>query len=89
MRGDYKPRILNFIHENHPELDDIYHQIYTKKDRTYWKKLDEEIREYCANKGLRYYRNDDTKHAKHGEDPIVVNYFYHEEVRKNPKEKKK
>ena len=59
-----------------------------KKDRTYWKQLDEEIREYCANKGLRYYRNDDTKHAKHGEDPIVVNYFYHEEVRKNPKEKK-
>ena len=88
LRGDYKPRILSFIHENHPELDDLYHQIYTKKDRTYWKQLDEEIREYCANKGLRYYRNDDTKRAKHGEDPIVVNYFYHEEVRKNPKEKK-
>ena len=31
LRGDYKPRIFSFIHENHPELDDLYHQIYTKK----------------------------------------------------------
>ena len=80
LRGDYKGRILDWIHQHHPELDKLYHAIYSRKDRTYWSELDAYIRQYCADHGLRYVRNDDSVRARHGEPPVVVNYFYHEEI---------
>ena len=80
LRGDYKGRILNWIHGHHPELDRLYYDIYTKKDRSYWSELDADLRQFCANEGLPYLRNDDSVRAKHGEPPVVVNYFFHEEI---------
>jgi DNA repair photolyase len=87
LRGDYKGRILQWIHENHPELDALYHQIYTKGDRSYWQQLDETLREYTAAHDFRYVRNDDTVRSKHGELPIVCNYFYHETIVKSAQRK--
>ena len=87
LRGDYKGRILQWIHESHPELDALYHQIYTKGDRSYWQQLDETLREYTAAHGFRYVRNDDTVRSKHGELPIVCNYFYHETIVKSAQRK--
>ena len=59
---------------------DLYRQIYTKKDRTNWSELDGQLRTYCETNGLRYVRNDDTVRARHGELPVVANYFYHEQI---------
>ena len=39
-----------------------------------------DTRHFCADEGLRYVRNDDSVRARHGEPPVVVNYFYHEEI---------
>ena len=83
LRGDYKGRILNWIHEHRPDLDGLYHQIYTKGGRTYWSELDADLRQFCADEGLPYLRNDDTVRSKHGEPPVVVNYFYHEQIVKS------
>jgi len=80
LRGDYKGRILQWIHEHHPELDGLYHAIYTRKERAYWQELDADLRHFCDAEGLRYLRNDDSQRAHHGEPPVVVNYFYHEEI---------
>ena len=80
LRGDYKGRILTWIHEHHPELDTLYRDIYTRRDRTYWSELDADMRHFCADEGLPYVRNDDSMHSRHGEPPVVVNYFYHEEI---------
>ena len=80
LRGDYKEYILQWVHEHHPELDNLYRDLYTKKDRTYWSELDTDLRQFCAEKGFLYVRNDDTVRAKHGEPPVVVNYFFHEEI---------
>lgn len=80
LRGDYKGRILDWIHENHPELDALYHSIYAKNDRSYWAELDEEMREFTASEGFPYVRDDDSKRSPFGELPIVVNYFFHEEI---------
>ena len=44
LRGDYGARIKDWIHENHPELDGLYHDIYNKKSREYWTALDEKMR---------------------------------------------
>lgn len=80
LRGDYRGRILDWIHQYHPELDSLYHDIYTKKDRTYWSELDADMRAYTRREGLPYVRNNDSMRSKHGEPPVVVNYFFHEEI---------
>lgn len=85
LRGDYRPVIMDWIHENHPELDELYHQIYSKKDRSYWTALDQRLREYTAREGMVYVRDDDSKRSDFGELPVVANYFYHEEVKKSAK----
>ena len=86
LRGDYRARITAWVHENHPELDDLYRAIYAKKDRSYWAALDAELRAWCAEQGLEYLRDDDSRRADFGEPPIVVNYFYHSEVKKSAKQ---
>ena len=85
LRGDYRPVILDWIHENHPELDELYYRIYSKKDRSYWTELDQQLREYTAREGMVYVRDDDSKRSAFGELPVVANYFYHEEVKKSAK----
>ena len=85
LRGDYRPVILDWIHENHPELDGLYHAIYSKKDRSYWTELDLKLREYTAREGMLYVRDDDSKRSPFGQPPVVANYFYHEEVKKSAK----
>ena len=85
LRGDYRTRILAWIHEHYPELDKLYHEIYDKKDRSYWNNLDKQIREYTAQEKMTYLRDTDQYRSEFGQPPVVVNYFYHEEVRKSAK----
>ena len=87
LRGDYRVRILDWIHEHHPELDELYHAIYSKGDRTYWSELDQKMHEYTAGAGMPYLRDDDQHRAAFGQPPVVVNYFFHEEVKKSAKKK--
>ena len=85
LRGDYRVRILDWIHEHHPELDGLYQEIYSKRSRAYWTELDEKVREYTARNGMPYLRDSDQHRSDFGEPPIVVNYFFHEEVKKSAK----
>lgn len=85
LRGDYRVRILEWIKEKHPELVGLYHNIYSKKDRTYWSSLDEKMREFTAQHGMPYLRDDDSQVSDFGQPPVVVNYFFHEEVKKSAK----
>ena len=85
LRGDYRPRVLKTVHELHPELDALYRDIYSFGDMTYWHELDEKLKKYTAENGFTYLRDDDTKTARHGELPVVVNYFFHEQVKKSAK----
>lgn len=87
LRGDYKGRILQWVHEHRPDLDDLYREIYTKGNRMYWSMLNDKLRIYCENNGFRYVRNDDTVRSKHGELPVVCNYFYHETIVKSAQKK--
>lgn len=80
LRGDYRKRILDWIHAKHPELDELYHEIYSRKERTYWYELDEVIREFTDEHSLPYVRNDDSMTREFNAPPVVVNYFFHEEI---------
>lgn len=85
LRGDYKVRILEWVHEKYPELDELYHAIYYKGSRDYWTALDGQMREYTAREDMPYLRDDDRHRSPFGKPPVVVNYFYHEEVKKSAK----
>ncbi len=81
LRGSYRAAIFAYLHAHHPELLPIYQSIYGKGDRSYWEQLDQDIRDYTSATGLTYLRNDDTVAAPFDAPPIVVNYFYHSEIK--------
>ncbi len=85
LRGDYKAKILSWVHEKHPELDSLYYEIYTKGNRSYWAELDAKLRDFCQKGAFPYLRDDDSKRSDFGQKPVVVNYFFHEEVKKSAK----
>ncbi len=83
LRGDYKPVILEYIRTRHPALSALYDDIYRHGRRDYWFSLDQEMKAYCRQVGLEYVRNDDSMSRPFDSPPIVVNYFFHEEVKRN------
>lgn len=54
LRGDYKQRILTYIHEKYPYLDVLYQTIYGKNDEAYWLEMEKEFTKYCNDRGIRY-----------------------------------
>lgn len=83
LRGGYKTVIMNYIAEKYPQHLPLYEKIYNKKDRSYWVSLDAELKEYAAESGLVYATNDDSLTRPFQEPPVVVNYFYHSEIKKS------
>lgn len=89
LRGGYKTVILDYIKEKYPALAPLYETIYQKKDRSYWAELDKEMRQFTEQEGLLYVRNDDSIKRPFNDPPIVVNYFFHEEIIPSAKKKAK
>ena len=88
LRGSYKSVILDYIKAKYPYLVSLYDEIYAKGSRLYWEELDKQLRAYAESAGLQYLRDDDSKQAPFDAPPIIVNYFYHEEVKKSAKKGK-
>ena len=87
LRGSYKGVILQYIKEKHPHLMPLYEEIYSHGSRLYWETLDTQLRKYAEGAGLSYLRDDDSMQRPFDAPPVIVNYFYHEEVRKSAKKK--
>lgn len=83
LRGSYKAVILDYIRERHPQLLPLYRDIYTRGSRAYWEALDARLRDFTARQGLDYVTNDDSLRRPFEAPPVVVNYFYHEEIKKS------
>ena len=83
LRGSYKPVILNYIKEKYPKLFPLYQEIYQKRNCGYWEWLDAELKAFCAENDLDYVINDDSIKRPFDTPPVVVNYFYHEQIKKN------
>lgn len=54
LRANFKSIIMEYIKVNYPQYLQIYNEIYNKKDKTFWKNLALELKEYCAEKGINY-----------------------------------
>lgn len=83
LRGSYRKTILGYIRRSYPELIPLYDEIYVQKSRKYWEQLDRQVRGYAEANHLAYIRNDDTIEKAFDEPPTIVNYFYHDEIKKS------
>ena len=83
LRGGYKRAIMDYIREKRPDLLPLYQAIYDKRDRRYWEALDGELKDFAAGLGLDYVTNDDSVTRPFGAPPVIVNYFYHERIKKS------
>ncbi len=85
LRGGFKKDIMDYIAEKYPQLLPLYTEIYNKGNRAYWYELDKELRAFCESENLPYLRDDDSMQRSFDAPPVVVNYFFHEEVKKSAK----
>lgn len=85
LRGGYKAVIMDYIARKYPQLVSLYRAIYSENDRGYWIALDAELRQYAAEIGLEYVTNDDSMTRQFDAPPVIVNYFYHSEIKKSAK----
>ncbi|MDD2232047.1 MAG: radical SAM mobile pair protein B [Sphaerochaetaceae bacterium] len=85
LRGCFKPVILKYIHDSHPQLTELYDDIYLHGNRLYWESLNEEISLFAKQNGMEYVRDDDSMNKPFDVPPVIVNFFYHEQIKKNAK----
>ena len=83
LRGPFKADIMAYISERHPDLVPLYDRIYNRRDLSYWEELDMEMGSFAEEQGLEYVTNDDSMSRPFDAPPIVVNYFFHERIRKS------
>lgn len=83
LRGGYKTVIMDYIQKKHLDLLPLYQEIYNKNDRRYWELLDTELKTWAAEIGLDYVTNDDSMSHPFEDPPIIVNFFYHSEIKKS------
>ena len=83
LRGNYKAAIMDYMQAKHPNLLPLYQEIYNRGNRSYWELLDAELRDYTTGIGLEYVTNDDSIRRSFEAPPIVLNYFYHEKIKKS------
>ena len=76
---------MDYIREKHRELLPLYLEIYRQGDRTYWETRDAERKAHAAEIGLDYVTNDDSMKRSFDAPPVIVNYFYHEKIKKSAK----
>ena len=83
LRGTFKPQIMEYITQKYPRLVPLYRDIYSRGGNGYWQWLDGEMREYAKQIGLDYVTNDDTMCRPFDAPPVIVNYFYHSQIKKS------
>ena len=81
LRGNFKAGIMKYIEEKHPDLMPLYHEIYDKNIRLYWKNLEQQIENYAKENGLPFIDNHLPDGRSEKGKPTIINYFYHEQIR--------
>ncbi|MDY4609732.1 MAG: radical SAM mobile pair protein B [Sphaerochaetaceae bacterium] len=83
LRGGYKSVVMEYIRRKHPSLLPLYEEIYHQGDLGYWRLLDADLQAYAAEIGLDYVTNDDSMTRAIDAPPVIVNFFYHERIKKS------
>ena len=81
LRGGFKGEILAYIGEKYPQLVPLYHAIYNKGDRSYFRALEEQAARLAAENDCPFVDNELPYGRAQPGHPVIVDYFYHEEIR--------
>ena len=81
LRGGFKKTIMDYIAEKHPDLMPLYNEIYNKRNRSYFKTLEAKAEEMARKYDCPFVDNEMPYGRVPQGHPVIVDYFYHEEVR--------
>ena len=81
LRGGFKKDIMDYIQEKYPDLLPLYNAIYNKKDRSYFQMLEQKAEQLARQNDCPFVDNELPYGRAMKGYPVIVDYFYHEEVR--------
>lgn len=81
LRGGFKKDIMDYIQEKYPDLVPLYDAIYNKKDLSYFQMLEKKAKQLARNNNCPFADNELPYGRAEQGHPVIVDYFYHEEVR--------
>ena len=87
LRGNFKSDIMQYIAERYSHLLPLYKQIYNQNDKTYWEILGKQVAEYARQNSLMYVVDKEPFLHNPTGKPIIINYFYHSEIKQSAKSK--
>lgn len=81
LRGGFKQEILDYIGQKYPHLLPLYNAIYNKGDRSYFQSLEAQAEQLAKENGCPFVDNELPYGRAEPGHPVIVDYFYHEEIR--------
>lgn len=81
LRGGFKKDIMDYIKEKYPALISLYDSIYNKKDRSYFQMLEKKAEHLAKENNCPFVDNELPYGRARKGHPVIVDYFYHEEVK--------
>lgn len=81
LRGGFKQEILDYIQKYYPHLVTLYDEIYRKGDRSYFRALENQVAQMSQKYDCPFVDNELPYDRAEPGHPVIVDYFYHEEVR--------
>ena len=81
LRGGFKGEILDYIAQKYPQLLPLYQAIYHKGDRSYFHTLEKRAQALAEENDCPFVDNELPYGRARPGHPVIVDYFYHEEIR--------
>ena len=81
LRGGFKKTIMDYIATKYPSLLPLYEAIYNRKNRSYFRALEEKAQQMAERYNCPFVDNEMPYGRVPQGHPIIVDYFYHEEIR--------
>lgn len=81
LRGGFKKDVMDYIQSKYPHLISLYDAICNKRDRSYFRELERQAEIMAHENGCPFVDNELPYGRAEQGRPVIVNYFYHEEIR--------
>ena len=81
LRGGFKKTIMDYIAGKYPDLVPLYDEIYNKHNRNYFEVLEVKAEKMAKKYDCAFVDNEMPYGRVPQGHPVIVDYFYHEEIR--------
>lgn len=81
LRGGFKKTVMDYIAAKYPQFVPLYDEIYNRHDRTYFEALEQKAKKMAQKYDCQFVDNEMPYGRVPKGHPVIVDYFYHEEVK--------